>query len=122
MGVAYKADCDDTRNTPTEKIVLFLKNRYHSHNIMYIAHDPWVREKDYNETELTSDFNKAVENADVLIFATNHKEYSSIDLDNLKKKLKENPIIIGGRNIFDKKTIESKGFIYRKVGEGPKKP
>jgi hypothetical protein len=32
------------------------------------------------------------------------------------------PIIIDGRDIFDKKTVEDKGFIYRKVGEGSKKP
>jgi UDP-N-acetyl-D-mannosaminuronic acid dehydrogenase len=120
MGVAYKADCDDTRNTPTEKIVNFLKNRYHSHNIEYIAHDPWVREKDYTETELTSDLNVAVENSDVLLFATNHKQYYSIELDELKKKMKDMPIIIDGRNIFDKKTITGKGFIYRKIGEGSK--
>ncbi|MFX1411697.1 MAG: nucleotide sugar dehydrogenase, partial [Promethearchaeota archaeon] len=31
MGVSYKADTDDTRNTPTEKIVEILKKRYHSH-------------------------------------------------------------------------------------------
>jgi len=120
MGVAYKADCDDTRNTPTERIVDFLKNRYHSHNIEYIAHDPWVREKDYKETELTADFNAAVKDADVLIFATNHKQYYSIDLDDLKEKMKNKPILIDGRNIFDKKIIESKGFIYRKIGEGSK--
>jgi len=118
MGVAYKADCDDTRNTPTEKVVNFLKSRYHSHNIEYIAHDPWVREKDYTETELTDDFNYAVKDADVLIFATNHKQYYSIDLDELKEKMKVKPIIIDGRNIFDKKAILEKGFIYRKIGEG----
>ena len=121
MGVAYKADCDDTRNTPSERIVSILKNRYHSHNISYIAHDPWVREKDYSETELTSDFDKAVTDADVLIFATNHKEYYNIDFDELKKKLKEKPIIIDGRNIFNQKTLVEKGYIYRKVGEGHKK-
>ena len=119
MGVSYKADCDDTRNTPSEKIVSILKNRYHSHNIAYIAHDPWVREKNYKETELTDDFSTAVSNADVLIFATNHKEYYSIDLDELKKKLRT-PIIIDGRNIFDRKELIEKGFIYRKVGEGSK--
>ena len=117
MGVSYKADCDDTRNTPSEKIVSILKKRYHSHNIAYIAHDPWVREKDYKETELTDDFNVVVLNADVLIFATNHKEYYSIDLDELKKKVRT-PIIIDGRNIFNKREVEEKGFIYRKVGEG----
>jgi len=120
MGVAYKADCDDTRNTPTERIISTLKNRYHSHNISYIAHDPWVREKDYTETELTDDFDKAVTGADVLIFATNHKEYYNIDLDELKNKLKEKPIIIDGRNIFNKKILEEKGYIYRKIGEGSK--
>ncbi|MHA2280411.1 MAG: nucleotide sugar dehydrogenase [Promethearchaeota archaeon] len=118
MGVAYKADCDDTRNTPTEKIILFLKRRYHSHNLDYIAHDPWVRERDYKETELTSDINIAIKDADVLIFATNHKQYYSINLDELKENMRSKPIIIDGRNIFDKKIVESKGFIYRKIGEG----
>jgi len=118
MGVAYKADCDDTRNTPSERIVLFLKRRYHSHNLEYIAHDPWVRERDYKETELTADIDKAINDADVLIFATNHKQYYSINLDELKEKMRDKPIIIDGRNIFDKKVVENKGFIYRKIGEG----
>ncbi len=118
MGVAYKADCDDTRNTPTEKIILFLKHRYHSHNLEYIAHDPWVRERDYKETELTDDINTAIKDADVLIFATNHKQYYSINLDEIKEGMRNKPIIIDGRNIFDKRTVESKGFIYRKIGEG----
>jgi len=118
MGVAYKADCDDTRNTPTEKVVQILTSRYHSHNIEYIAHDPWVKEKDYNLTELTDSLDKAVGNADVLIFATNHKQYYNMNLDELKTKMKENPIIIDGRNIFDKKIMQEKGYIYRKIGEG----
>ena len=119
MGVAYKADCDDTRNTPTENIVNILQKRYHSHNISYIAHDPWVREKNYSTTELTADIEKAIADADVLIFSTNHKEYLNLNLDDLKKKLKH-PIVIDGRNIFDKKIMKEKGFIYRKVGEGSK--
>ncbi|MFX1365858.1 MAG: nucleotide sugar dehydrogenase [Promethearchaeota archaeon] len=121
LGVSYKADTDDTRNTPTENIVKVLQGRYHSHNIIYIAHDPYVNERDYRLTELTNDFNKAVSNADVLIFATNHSEYYNIDLDDLKKRVRT-PIIIDGRNIFNKKLLQEKGFIYRKVGEGPGEP
>lgn len=121
LGVSYKANTDDVRNTPTENIVKVLQNRYHSHNIIYIAHDPYVNERDYRLTELTSDFNEAVKGADVLLFATNHKEYYNLDLDEIKKKVRT-PIIIDGRNIFDKKLVEEKGFIYRKVGEGSKKP
>jgi UDP-N-acetyl-D-mannosaminuronic acid dehydrogenase len=121
LGVSYKANTDDTRNTPTENIVKVLKSRYHSHNIVYIAHDPYVKERNYNLTELTKDFDKAVVNADVLMFTTNHSEYYDINLDDLKKKVRT-PIIIDGRNIFNKKVVEEKGFIYRKVGEGSKKP
>lgn len=121
LGVSYKANTDDTRNTPTENIVKVLKSRYHSHNIVYVAHDPYVNKRDYNLTKLTNDFNEAVMNADVLMFTTNHSDYYNIDLDNLKKNVKT-PIIIDGRNIFDKKVVEEKGFTYRKVGEGAKKP
>ncbi|MFX0142303.1 MAG: UDP binding domain-containing protein, partial [Candidatus Hodarchaeota archaeon] len=121
LGVSYKANTDDTRNTPTEHIVKTLTNKYHSHNIIYTAHDPYVKPKDYNLTEFTTDFNEAVSEADVLIFATNHKQYYEIDLDDLKKRVRT-PIIIDGRDIFNKKRVESKGFIYRKVGEGANNP
>ena len=121
LGVSYKANTDDTRNTPTENIIKVLKSRYHSHNIEYIAHDPYVNKRDYKLTKLTSDFNEAVVNADVLMFTTNHSEYYNINLDDVKKKVRS-PIIIDGKNIFDKKMVEEKGFIYRKVGEGSKKP
>ncbi|MEJ2249404.1 MAG: nucleotide sugar dehydrogenase [Candidatus Lokiarchaeota archaeon] len=118
LGVSYKANTDDVRNTPTQKILETLMKRYHSHNIVYIAHDPYVKERDYNMTELTDNFEEAVKDSDVLIFATNHREYSNIDLDALKKMV-NTPIIIDGRNIFNKKEVNSKGFIYRKVGGPP---
>ena len=121
LGVSYKANTDDIRNTPTEHIVKTLTSKYHSHNIMYIAHDPYVKSKDYNLTDFTTDFNEAISEADVLIFTTNHKQYYDIDLDDLKRKVKT-PIIIDGRNIFNKKIVERKGFIYRKVGEGANNP
>jgi UDP-N-acetyl-D-mannosaminuronic acid dehydrogenase len=121
LGVSYKADTDDTRNTPTENVIKTLRSRYHSHNIVYIAHDPYVKPRDYNTTELTSDFDKAIIDADVLMFTTNHKQYYEINLDDLRKKVKT-PIIIDGRNIFKKEVVERHGFIYRKVGEGPKRP
>ena len=94
-----------------------LKNRYHSHNITFIAHDPYVKEKDYDLTDLTSDFNLAVSDSDVLIFATNHDEYYNIDLKELKEKVRT-PVIIDGRNIFNKQEVEQHGFVYRKIGEG----
>lgn len=121
LGVSYKANTDDTRNTPTEHIIKTLTRKYHSHNIVYVAHDPYVKSKDFILTDFTNDYNECVSNADVLIFVTNHKQYYQIDLDDLKKRVRT-PIIIDGRNIFDKKLVEHKGFVYRKVGEGVNNP
>jgi len=117
MGVSYKANTDDTRNTPTENIVKILMNRYHSHNIIYIAHDPYVKEKDYQLTKLTDNFEEVFSDADVLIFATNHKQYYDLDIKTIKASMKT-PIIIDGRNIFNGKELREYGFIYRKVGTG----
>ena len=121
LGVSYKADTDDTRNTPTENVIKTLRSRYHSHNIVYIAHDPYVKSRDYNATDLTSDFNEAVTDADVLMFTTNHKQYYNLNLEDLRKRVKS-PIIIDGRNIFNKKEVEKHGFTYRKIGEGSENP
>ncbi|MFX1354179.1 MAG: nucleotide sugar dehydrogenase, partial [Promethearchaeota archaeon] len=88
LGVSYKANTDDTRNTPTEHIIKILTSKYHSHNIIYLAQDPYVKAKDYNLTDFTNDFNEAVSKADVLIFTTNHKQYYDIDLDDLKKRVR----------------------------------
>ncbi|MBN1799972.1 MAG: nucleotide sugar dehydrogenase [Candidatus Lokiarchaeota archaeon] len=117
FGVSYKANTDDTRNSPSEKIVSILKERYHSHNIEYIAHDPYVKKKDYHETDLTQNIDKALTGADVLIFATNHRDYYELDLNHIKIKVRT-PILIDGRNIFNRNSLEKLGFYYRKVGEG----
>jgi len=117
MGVSYKANTDDTRNTPTENIIKILMNRYHSHNIIYMAHDPYVKEKDYQLTTLTDNLEEAFTGADVLIFATNHKQYYELDIKKMKS-LMNTPIVIDGRNIFISENMKKEGFNYRKVGTG----
>lgn len=119
MGVAYKGNTDDTRNSPSEKIINLIK-RQHGDNLFLVAHDPYVREKDYTLTELTDNLNEAVSNSDVLIFATNHRQYYDLDINKIKNKM-NTAIIVDGRNIFNRKRLESQGFIYRKIGESSKK-
>ncbi|MGV9173400.1 MAG: nucleotide sugar dehydrogenase, partial [Promethearchaeia archaeon] len=54
MGVAYKPNCDDTRNTPAAEVFNILNERYNS-KVSYIAHDPYVKEKYFTYTDLTED-------------------------------------------------------------------
>ena len=106
LGFAYDANSDDTRNTPTEDLVKILIH----HKIKHIVIDPYV-------TEYNIDLEKALKDADVVVLMTAHNEYTKVGLVGLKKMLKvKKPVLIDGRNVFDKAKAEKAGFIYKGVG------
>ena len=119
FGVAYKGDCDDTRNTPAVFIIDHINNLLSDSKVEVIAHDPYVKPMDYEKTQLTRDIDVAITNADAIVIATNHSAYKSLDLASIKQKMRT-PIIIDGRNMFDKEICQKFGFNYKKVGEGSK--
>jgi hypothetical protein len=47
---------------------------------------------------------------------TEWKDFSNLDLDKVKSLLKE-PVIFDGRNVLDRKKVESAGFVYFAVGK-----
>jgi UDP-N-acetyl-D-mannosaminuronate dehydrogenase len=47
---------------------------------------------------------------------TGHDEYKKLGYDSMFKVMRKKPIIIDGRNIFDKDKAIKKGFVYRGVG------
>lgn len=66
LGISFKAGSDDTRNSPSLKLVEILK----SLGADVIVHDPYVK-----GTESLSNLLQSVE---ILIFATNHKEFRNL--------------------------------------------
>ncbi len=64
---------------------------------------------------MVQDLQSAVTGKDCVILVTKHKEYLETDLDYLKKQLKT-PIIVDGRNVWDRKEAINKGFTFRGVG------
>lgn len=106
LGYAYDANSDDARNTPTTDLVKILDHQ----NVKYVLHDPYVEEYNIN-------LDKAMKGVDVLVLMTAHDEYGKIGLKGLKKLLKaKTPILIDGRNVFDKAKAEKEGFVYLGVG------
>ncbi|MCC7571988.1 MAG: nucleotide sugar dehydrogenase [Candidatus Methanofastidiosum sp.] len=110
-GFAYLENSDDTRNTPSLGVINTLKEK----GAVVIVHDPFV--KSYENLEIKKDFYSTIKDSDALIFVTAHSEYKNLDLDKIKG-LMNTPIIIDGRNIFDKEESIKKGFLYRGVGKG----
>ena len=68
LGVAYRFNSEDTRNSPT----LALANYLRDNNINYIMHDPYVKHDDQNllkynqQGNCTNDINEALNGADFI--------------------------------------------------------
>lgn len=73
LGVAYKKDIDDVRESPALDIIALLKDK--GADIRY--HDPHVPQFSYNGLTLTSepDLNAALEEADCVVIVTDHSDY-----------------------------------------------
>jgi len=110
-GFAYLENSDDTRNTPSLGVINELKQK----GAIIEVHDPFV--KGYEDLEIKKDLYSCVKDSDALVFVTAHSEYKNLDLNKVKGLMKT-PIIIDGRNIFDKEEMIKKGFIYKGVGKG----
>lgn len=105
LGYAYNANSDDTRNTPTEPLLKLLNKT----KAEVVIHDPYV--PDYKKP-----LEEVLEKAQAIILMTAHDQYKKINLKDLKKLMSPNPIIIDGRNAFDRAVSEKLGFTYKGIG------
>jgi len=105
LGVAYKANVDDTRESPALKIMGILNGKKAD---VYIF-DPYVIKQSN-----VKDLNELLEKSDYIILATDHKEFKDMDLSRLKNN--NINIVIDGRNCMDKEKIKSLGILYHGIG------
>ena len=109
LGVAFLENSDDTRNTPAKPLYEILVKK----SAKPMLHDPYVREF---ELPFTKNLNEVLTDADAITIVTKHKDYVNLDLQSIKNKIRT-PIIVDGRNIYQKKECENLGFIYKGVGK-----
>lgn len=106
LGIAYKANIDDIRESPTFEIIKRLKER----RAAVETFDPHVI-KMSTEKSLAAILKKC----DVLILATNHREFVEILTPALLRK-NGIKIIIDGKNCLDKKSFTKSGVYYKGIG------
>jgi UDP-N-acetyl-D-mannosaminuronic acid dehydrogenase len=122
LGVAYRFNSEDTRNSPT----LALANYLRDNKVNYIMHDPYVKHDDQNllkynqQDHCTNDINEALDGADYIIMGTAHKEYiDNFDLITSKKNILG---IMDACNIYNSKQFENKPIKYAGIGRGTTEP
>jgi UDP-N-acetyl-D-glucosamine dehydrogenase len=75
LGVAYKPDIDDVRESPAMDVIGLMRNK----GALVEYHDPYIprihHEYDGWQMDSVKDMMKSVKEADAVIIVTNHKEY-----------------------------------------------
>lgn len=106
LGLAYKANIDDIRESPSLQIIEHLKR----HGAKIEVFDPHISARSTVKT-LDALLKKSV----ALILATNHREFTNTLTPALLKKHKIK-VFIDGKNAFDKNAFRKSRIIYKGIG------
>lgn len=105
LGIAYKANVDDVRESPAVKIIEEAKKR----KAEVFTYDPFI-----SGMSTEKGLKQLLEKSEAVILVTDHAQFKKISPNVFKKfGIK---IIIDGKNCFDKEKIEKLGIIYKGIG------
>lgn len=105
LGLSYKEDADDPRNSPTLRLLELLDG-------LVKVHDPFV--SDYRGVSLQSIIDTVL-GSDCLVVMTKHSEYEELELDCVASMMRTR-VIVDGRGLFNPSECIERGFIYRGIG------
>lgn len=106
LGLSYKANVDDLRESPSFEIIDLLK----SHSSLVETFDPHVKHMSSAES-----LEALLEKADAVVVATDHREFKEALTPALLQKY-DISVIVDGKNCLDKEAFEKSGIVYRGIG------
>jgi len=114
-GLAFKPHTDDIREAPALVIIKQLLDRGAKVKVF----DPIAQESGKkllgDSVSFETDLLDSTKGSDVVVLVTEWPEFRTVDLDKVKKNLKQ-PNMVDGRNVFNPKEMKKLGFNYISVG------
>ena len=105
LGLTFKENCPDLRNTRVIDIVAELKN-YHIDADVY---DPWVdkeeAEHEYGISPIPMPTN---DHYDAVILAVAHDQFKTMGIEGIRKLAKKNAVIYDVKNILPKDSVDAR--------------
>jgi UDP-N-acetyl-D-glucosamine dehydrogenase len=105
LGLAYKGNVDDVRESPSFEVINILKTK---------GSDVFVFDPHVKTGSNVNNLDELLNKSDYIVLVTDHKEFKQMDLEKLKKQ--KILAVIDGRNCLDKEKIKSMGILYHGVG------
>ena len=113
MGITFKENCPDIRNSKVEDII----NRLKEYDITPVVIDPWA-DVDEVMREYGVELAEAgeISDADCVIIAVAHNEFKAMPLSEIDKIFKDtenkNKVLVDVKSMIDKKAAQNAGYRY----------
>lgn len=111
LGLAYKADVDDARESPSISVVRWLQ----SAGCEVRSYDPYVKSSPVNG--IVKSLDEAVIGADCILVLTNHRQFETIIPQGIAEKMRHKNLV-DTRKSFDYTVWREAGFDVHLLGDG----
>ena len=114
LGLSYKPNTDDVRDSPAIDIIRQLQDR----GARVCCFDPQAMgtaARELKDVEFGADAYETLRGCDVLVLATEWNEFRMLDLDRVGELL-ASPVIVDLRNVYKPEAMVRAGFQYWGVG------
>lgn len=111
MGLTYKGNVADTRETPVREIIRELRE----YGVEMLGHDPFVEDIEAEFGIVAVGNVEDLLRVDAIVLAVAHSAFEEIGLDKLKGIMSENPTLVDVRAFYNRQEAERRGFYYRSL-------
>ncbi len=113
LGLAYKPDVDDLRESPANEVVQILEHE----GAQVKAWEPFKPEASLPGIDMASSLEDALQNAEAIVLLVKHTEFSALDPLEIAKKTSAR-IVVDTVNGWDDTAWKQAGFQFIRLGVG----
>jgi nucleotide sugar dehydrogenase len=116
LGVSYKANTSDTRETPAKVIIETLLEKGAN---VYI-HDPIVDKVEVENLfkAKSCSLEEVLNDSDCVVLHTYHDSFKKFEINNIRKLMKKEALFVDTQHVFPPDQVTKSGLIYRGIGRG----
>ena len=111
LGLAYKADINDSRGAPGEMIARELSQM----GADVTCYDPQVI-PEAQDIRIKDSLEEAVQGVDCIVIATDHSAFESLDLKSIARVANHPLAIVDGRHVLAPEEVKDSGITYIGLG------
>ncbi len=105
LGLTYKANIDDDRESPSYEIIKHLEE----YGAEVVTFDPYLLKK-----STQSSLDDSLKGVDAVVIATNHREFIGMSANDFSKRGIK--VIIDGKNCLNKSDYSKSNIVYKGIG------